>query len=141
MVWPPATKLAPSFSQFGMCISCKVGLPFEPANEQKMSFYTHKFSHREALTHRCFYTEKLLHREVFTQRRLYTEKLWHTEVFTRRTLYTEQTFAHNTQKLCTEKLLHGASFYTEPDFAQRSFNVHNGSRNSSSKTGISAPKL
>ena len=120
------------------------------------SFYTQKLLHRKAFTHKRFYTDKLLHREAFTRRsfctekllhtarfysekRLHTEKLLHREPFTQRTatqrsFYTENLFILHRDAF-TQRSFHTENQLYREAFTQRSINVHNASRNCSSKTG------
>ena len=130
----------------------------------KKAFIHSKFFRREAFTHsrlfkqRSFYTQKLLHttsfyteklldpaschtQQAFTHRTLTHSALHMASVYTHRNFYTEKLL--HTASFYTQNLLHTASFYRKrlkKVFTQRSFLVHNHTRNCSSKAGISAPK-
>ena len=114
--------------------------------------HTAGFLNREAFTQKLlhttsFYTEKLLDpaschtQEAFTHRTLTHSALHMASVYTHRNFYTEKLL--HTASFYTQNLLHTASFYRKrlkKVFTQRSFLVHNHTRNCSSKAGISAPK-
>ena len=96
-------------------------------------------SFAEKLLHTAsFYTEKLLHTvKLFTHREAFTQRNFYAE----RPFYTQRSFYFYTLKAFTHsKLLHTKSFthsklLQKEVVTQRSFPVHNGNRNCSSKTG------
>ena len=59
-----------------------------------------------------FYTESSPHRSL-THRRFYAQHFLHTYAFTHRCLYADTN--------CTQKLVHTARVYTQPNFTQRGF--------------------
>ena len=118
-------------------------------------FYTEKFLHRGAFTHRDFYfytkNRSITHRS-FTHRSCYTQKFLRTDAFTPKWVYTAQksslfilqekllhraSFYTNiyTDKFLHRSLLLQASFYTEKLLHRASFHIRNGNRNCSSETG------
>ena len=91
-------------------------LPRAVFTQQKL-FRTEAFTHKKNMHSRFlqtdgFYTESSPHRSL-THRRFYAQHFLHTYAFTHRCLYADTN--------CTQKLVHTARVYTQPNFTQRGF--------------------
>ena len=79
-------------------------------------FYTQKFLHTEAFTHKSFHTQKLLQTDTFTHRPFYAQTL-----VTRKSFYSTDSFLHT--DAFTQTLLHTKLLPTEA-FTYRRFYTH-----------------
>ena len=119
-------------------VDCFAGALLPGPHSKIMTFTHNKLLHREAFTHskrshaasvytqnpftQCFYTwqafthttsflsrEAFTHREAFTQRSFYTEKLLHTASFHTQPVFTHRTLAHSA-------FTHGKRLHTQQAF-------------------------